>query len=150
MTDRYETKLRSEIAQAEARGREFLVRAEGMKDALALYLQHMPGRLGKLAEPSEDSMIGFILQKIREAGHLGLTIAEMMDEAEKADVAIKRSTLRSQLWHRKTKGVLVHKNKRYRLASSRPGEGSGEQSEAPDKGNSSGASLESGILPLND
>ena len=139
--DHFETRLMIMIAATESTINHEKARLEGLEIALQLYRENRK-RGGSL--PADGSKFGFILQQIRASGEQGLTVAQMMEKATAAGVKVNRNTLRSQLWHRKKEGMLLHEGGRYRVAPKfRHGFREAQENEAPDDSPSSGASIES-------
>lgn len=146
-SDPYAQRLRAEIAQAEERQAKMkaeiereAARIKGLLDALAMYQETKPEQRGTTTRHSSKlkpvSAFGFVLEQIKSAGPRGLTIDEMVREAEAAEIKIKRPSLRSQLFDRKQKGMLIHRNGRYSLAPESDA-ADGDKAEGPDVGTSS-------------
>lgn len=166
--DPYAEKLRGEIDRSLAEQTDYFVRIdqlsariEALEDALKLYVESHPVESAKDMVRSTPprhrsrqpkSKFGFVLERIKLAGTRGLTIAEMVEQCKAANVPIKRSSLRSQLFDRKQKGVLAHQNGRYRLATATAADGNGHidssESEAPSEPHQKeppGASIDTGL-----
>ena len=164
----YADKLRAEIERSLAEQDDLFMRIdqlrariEGLEHALELYMENQPDEPAKnIAQPIRKrhrvrlpkSKFGFVLERIKLAGARGLTIAEMVEQCEAANVPIKRSSLRSQLFDRKQKGVLILQGGRYKLATKTTSNGSestdSSESETPSGPNPSdtlGASFETGL-----
>lgn len=139
--DQYENRLMIMVAEARSTINHEKARLEGLETALQLYRENRK-RAGSL--PADGSKFAFILQQIKASGNRGLTVAEMMVKATASGVKVNRNTLRSQLWHRKKEGMLLHEDGHYRVAPEfRNGSGEAQEIETPDEGHSSSASTES-------
>jgi hypothetical protein len=54
-----------------------------------------------------NSAFGKVMGAVRAAGAAGMSLDEMAAVAEREGASIPRNTLRSQVWHEKTKGRLI-------------------------------------------
>ncbi len=163
MSDAYVARLRAEIDRAGKRRTDLLTeidhlqaREDTLREALEMYRLSAAvavavdaGRVDAPGAPSHTrdrgkyaSRFAFIIDQIKQAGPSGLTVAEMVQRAESAGYAVKRNTLRSQLWQKKQKGGLVSSDGRWRFVSE-------EETESPDGDKPSGdSSLGNGSLLL--
>lgn len=169
--DSYAEKLLAEINRAGNEQADHYLRIdqlgariEALEDALKLYTEN---RSSEPTEKAEDTVrpvrkrrvlqrsktrFGFVLERIKLSGSRGLNIAEMVEQCKTANVPIKRSSLRSQLFDRKQKGILVYADGRYKHASAvSPGNNGhddssqGEAPSNPHQKESLGASIDTGL-----
>ena len=134
MSDDFETytrgkigALRAEADQLERLLAEFLKtrrRAEAMPaGALAVMRNPQSGAERVNQEPRRrgNSAFGKVMEAISAAGPEGMSLDEMTAVAEREGSPIPRNTLRSQVWHEKTKGRLIgFANGRYAAAQIDP------------------------------
>jgi hypothetical protein len=149
MPQSYEEILRSEIDQAEQQAfnlyqqiEHLEARVEGLKQALNLYLKS--GQSAQTAKPAASSSphparrrikrrgsrFDDVLQFIRESGTSGVTIEDMYRFAVRQGLKLKRTSIRSNVWNHKSKGMLEQMGDgRYRAATTSSTQKAAEQTE---------------------
>lgn len=123
----YEQWTRGEIARMREQGNRLLAESDGMEKALSKWLESQRGDTPRAAPAGTNghakrggrkkagygSKTGFVMEKIDDSREIGVTTDQIFQATEAASMNMKRSSLRSILWHAKNDGQIDLRNGRY-------------------------------------